>query len=332
MSQALQPLRGTRDLLPEECRKFRHVENVALKLAQLYGFEEIETPMMEPVAVFKRSLGDTSDIVSKQMYAFKDLGGDEIVLRPEGTAGVARAFISEGLSQSLPLKLLYRGPMFRYERPQKGRYRQFYQLGVEILGVEKAQADIEIILLASHILKELKLNGEINTDLSRLKLLEQAGVRIRVDASDVRLSTLLDQIVTPLGLDFVVTNETVKITNRQRAKGELQSVTYPIGDLAMRVQNGRNMIDAEAVNNLIETITATVSPESWTDRDSPGSVKFYEKNAVLVVRQTANVQRDIQALLTRLRRERKSPAAGRTALPATSKVAEPVEEAPNEMP
>jgi histidyl-tRNA synthetase len=155
----LQALRGTRDLLPEDCRKFRHVEAIAIQIAKLYGFEEIETPVLEPAAVFKRSLGDTSDIVSKQMYLFKDLSGDEIVLRPEGTAGVARAFISEGLSQNIPLKLFYKGPMFRYERPQKGRYRQFYQMGVELIGVEKAQADIEVIALASQVLKALKLNG-----------------------------------------------------------------------------------------------------------------------------------------------------------------------------
>jgi histidyl-tRNA synthetase len=164
----IQPLRGTRDLLPEECRKIRHVEARALAIAKLYGFEEIETPMMEPVAVFKRSLGDTSDIVSKQMYLFKDLGGDEIVLRPEGTAGVARAFISEGLTQNLPLKLFYRGPMFRYERPQKGRYRQFYQVGVELLGIDKPQADVELIAMAQQFLGDLKLQGDIKLHLNTI--------------------------------------------------------------------------------------------------------------------------------------------------------------------
>jgi histidyl-tRNA synthetase len=167
MSQ-LQALRGTRDLLPEDCRKFRHIEHTAIGIAQRYGFEEIETPILEPAAVFKRSLGDTSDIVSKQMYLFKDLGGDEIVLRPEGTAGVARAFISEGLSQQTPLKLFYRGPMFRYERPQKGRYRQFYQIGVELIGVEKPQADIEVIALGAHILRDLKLGGSITLHLNTI--------------------------------------------------------------------------------------------------------------------------------------------------------------------
>jgi histidyl-tRNA synthetase len=164
----LQPVRGTRDLLPEECRKFRHLESTAAHIASLYGFEEIETPVLESSAVFKRSLGDTSDIVTKEMYCFTDLGGDELVLRPEGTAGIARAFISEGLSQHLPLKLFYRGPMFRRERPQKGRYRQFYQIGVELLGVEKPQADVEVIALASQFLRALDLKGEINLHLNTI--------------------------------------------------------------------------------------------------------------------------------------------------------------------
>ena len=151
----IQPVRGTRDLLPKDLKTFRHIEKTAIEVARLYGFEEIETPILESSAVFKRTLGDTSDIVTKQMYAFKDLGGDELVLRPEGTAGVARSFISEGLSQHVPLKLFYRGPMFRYERPQKGRYRQFYQMGAELLGVDKPQGDLEVIALAHQLLSRL---------------------------------------------------------------------------------------------------------------------------------------------------------------------------------
>lgn len=167
MSQ-LQPIRGTRDLLAEDCRRFRHLEETAFSIAQLYGFEEIETPVMEPAAVFKRSLGDTSDIVTKQMYLFKDLGGDEIVLRPEGTAGVARAFISEGLAQQIPLRLFYSGPMFRYERPQKGRYRQFYQMGVELLGIESPKADLEVFALAHQILRAFKFQGDITLHLNTI--------------------------------------------------------------------------------------------------------------------------------------------------------------------
>lgn len=164
----LQALRGTRDLLPNEIRKFRFIESTSIQIARRYGFEEIETPIIESAAVFKRSLGDASDIVSKEMYEFADQSGDRIVLRPEGTAGVARAFISEGLSQLTPLKLFYRGPMFRYERPQKGRYRQFYQMGVELLGVDKPQADLEVLALGSQILKSLNLNGSIRLNINTI--------------------------------------------------------------------------------------------------------------------------------------------------------------------
>ncbi len=151
----LQPVRGTRDLLGDDPRRFRHVVATGLQIANNYNFQEIETPILESSAVFLRTLGETSDVVSKQMYVFQDRGGDEVTLRPEGTAGVARAFISEGLTQNLPLKLFYSGPMFRYERPQKGRYRQFYQFGVEILGVESVQADLELLALAWQTLKAL---------------------------------------------------------------------------------------------------------------------------------------------------------------------------------
>lgn len=163
MASNLQPVRGTRDLLPTEIRKFRFIEETARRFSSLYGFEEMETPILESQALFKRGLGDTSDIVSKEMYAFK-MGDDELVLRPEGTAGIARAFISEGLAQSLPLKVFYRGPMFRHERPQKGRYRQFYQIGAELLGAEKPQADLELLALGFQILRALPFaNGMAET-------------------------------------------------------------------------------------------------------------------------------------------------------------------------
>jgi len=164
----LQPVRGTHDLLPDEARKHRHVEQTAFDVAQLYGFGEIITPVFEFTEVFARTLGETSDVVSKEMYTFTDRGGEQITLRPENTAGVARALISGGLSQSLPLKLFYRGPMFRYERPQKGRQRQFTQIGVELLGVEGPQADIEIISVGWHILKALGLSEHITVEINSL--------------------------------------------------------------------------------------------------------------------------------------------------------------------
>ena len=165
---SLNPVRGTQDILPEEGRLYRRVEETAFEVAERYGFGEITTPIFEFTEVFSRTLGDTSDIVTKEMYTFEDKGGDQITLRPEGTAGVARAFISNGLQQNLPLKLFYRGPMFRYERPQKGRRRQFRQVGVEILGVATPQADIETISIAQTFLEELDLKDNITLELNSL--------------------------------------------------------------------------------------------------------------------------------------------------------------------
>lgn len=164
----MQPVRGTHDLLPEDARRHRHVEQTAFDVAALYGFGEIITPIFEFTEVFARTLGETSDVVSKEMYSFTDRGGESLTLRPEGTAGVARALISGGLAQSLPLKFFYRGPMFRYERPQKGRQRQFHQIGVELLGIEGPQADIEVIALGAHILKALGLSDHVTVELNSL--------------------------------------------------------------------------------------------------------------------------------------------------------------------
>ena len=165
---SLQPVRGTHDLLPDDSRRHRWVEEVAFAAARRYGFGEIVTPIFEFTEVFSRTLGETSDVVTKEMYTFADRSGDSLTLRPEGTAGVARAFISNGLAQSLPLKLFYRGPMFRHERPQKGRLRQFHQVGVELLGVESPLADVEVIALAWRVLSELGLAGKVRLELNTL--------------------------------------------------------------------------------------------------------------------------------------------------------------------
>jgi len=151
----LQPVRGTHDLLPDEMRRFRLVSETARLAAECYGFLEVATPIFEFSDVFKRTLGDTSDIVTKEMYTFTDRGGEMLTLRPEGTAGVARALISGGLTQNLPLKFFYAGPMFRYERPQKGRLRQFHQTGIELLGVKEPLGDIEVIATGAEFLRRL---------------------------------------------------------------------------------------------------------------------------------------------------------------------------------
>ncbi|MDP7392276.1 MAG: histidine--tRNA ligase [Alphaproteobacteria bacterium] len=165
---SLKPVRGTHDLLPEAMRAHRHVVERSREIAERYGFEEIATPIFEASDVFKRTLGDTSDIVTKEMYTFATKGGEEITLRPENTAGVARAFISEGLAQAVPLKYFYAGPMFRHERPQKGRQRQFHQIGVEIIGVPTPTADIEVIAAGARILSELGLGDKTSLQLNTL--------------------------------------------------------------------------------------------------------------------------------------------------------------------
>src|SRR5215475_816054 len=153
----LQPVRGTHDLLPDEMRRYRRVAETARLAAECFGFLEMATPIFEFSEVFKRTLGDTSDIVTKEMYTFTDRGGEQLTLRPENTAGVARALISGGLSQHLPLKFFCHGPMFRYERPQKGRMRQFHQIDVELLGVPHPQGDVEIIAVGAAVLREIGL-------------------------------------------------------------------------------------------------------------------------------------------------------------------------------
>jgi len=164
---ALQPVRGTHDLLPEDMRRFREVADTARRAALCFGYHEVATPIFEFTEVFKRTLGDTSDVVTKEMYTFTDKGGETVTLRPEGTAGVARALISGGLTQHLPLKYFYVGPMFRYERPQKGRMRQFHQTGVELLGVKEPQGDVEVIAIGVEFLRRIgaweRCELELNT-------------------------------------------------------------------------------------------------------------------------------------------------------------------------
>jgi histidyl-tRNA synthetase len=165
---SLQAVRGTRDLTGDEIRSFLKIIDLARKNSELYGFEEIETPIFESTDVFKRTLGDASDIVTKEMYTFIDKGGDSLTLRPEGTASVARSVISQNLFRELPLKYFYQGPMFRHERPQKGRYRQFYQMGAELIGIASPVADAEVIGLAWNILRDLGLENNITLEINSL--------------------------------------------------------------------------------------------------------------------------------------------------------------------
>ncbi len=155
----LQPARGTHDLIGEDQRRHARSSTPRARTAALYGFDEWSTPIFEDTRVFARTLGDTSDVVTKEMYTFDDRGGDSLTLRPEGTAGICRALVTNGLTQSLPQKVFYAGPMFRYERPQKGRYRQFHQIGAELIGAAEPLADAEVIACGWDILHALGRRG-----------------------------------------------------------------------------------------------------------------------------------------------------------------------------
>ena len=165
---SLQPVRGTHDHLPEDARRFRAVVECARQAAALYGYQEMATPIFEFSEVFRRTLGDTSDVVTKEMYDFKDRGGEQLTLRPEATAAIARAFISGGLTHKLPLKFFTSGPMFRYERPQKGRLRQFHQIDIELLGVPEPEGDVEIIAVGARVLRALGVLDKTTLELNTL--------------------------------------------------------------------------------------------------------------------------------------------------------------------
>jgi histidyl-tRNA synthetase len=163
-----QPVRGTHDILPDDFARFRHVVDTARHAAQLFGYREMATPIFEFTDVFARSMGETSDAVSKEMYSINDRGGENLALRPEYTAGICRAFISNGQQQNVPFKAFAWGPMFRYERPQKGRQRQFHQIDVEVIGAAEPQADVEVIALGAEILRRLGILDKCTLELNTL--------------------------------------------------------------------------------------------------------------------------------------------------------------------
>jgi histidyl-tRNA synthetase len=169
LMSTFQPVRGTHDLLPEDYRRHKWVSDTACEVAECYGFDEMTPPVFEFTQVFSRTMGETSDVVTKEMYTFPDRSGDEeMTLRPEFTAGICRAFVSNALYDQAPFKVFAHGPLFRYERPQKGRQRQFHQIDVEIIGVEGPQADIEVLAVGQHILESLGVADDVTLLLNSL--------------------------------------------------------------------------------------------------------------------------------------------------------------------
>ena len=163
-----QAVRGTQDMFGEFEERFAHVVATFERVRRLYGFKGLQMPVIEPTAVFSRSLGEATDVVSKEMYTFVDRGGDSITLRPEFTAGIARAYLTNGWQQYAPMKLSTHGPLFRYERPQKGRYRQFHQIDAEIIGAAEPAADVELLVMADQLLKELGIDDGVTLQLNTL--------------------------------------------------------------------------------------------------------------------------------------------------------------------
>ena len=153
-----QAIRGTQDIFGADAEAFAFVVETFERVRRLYRFRRVEMPVFEKTEVFARSLGETTDVVSKEMYSFEDRGGDSLTLRPEFTAGIARAFLTNGWQQYAPLKVATHGPLFRYERPQKGRYRQFHQIDAEVIGAGEPQADVELLAMADQLLKELGIH------------------------------------------------------------------------------------------------------------------------------------------------------------------------------
>ncbi len=162
------PIRGTQDIFGAEAEAFAHVVETFERVRKLYRFRRVEMPVFEKTEVFSRSLGETTDVVSKEMYSFEDRGGESLTLRPEFTAGIARAYLTSGWQQYAPLKVATHGPLFRYERPQKGRYRQFHQIDAEVIGASEPQADVELLAMADQLLKELGIADGVTLQLNTL--------------------------------------------------------------------------------------------------------------------------------------------------------------------
>jgi histidyl-tRNA synthetase len=152
-------IRGTQDIFGADAEAFAFVVETFERVRKLYRFRRVEMPVFEKTEVFSRAIGETTDVVSKEMYSFDDRGGESLTLRPEFTAGIARAYLTNGWQQHAPLKVATHGPLFRYERPQKGRYRQFHQIDAEIIGAAEPQADVELLAMADQIIRELGIEG-----------------------------------------------------------------------------------------------------------------------------------------------------------------------------
>ncbi|MGF1874916.1 histidine--tRNA ligase [Photobacterium frigidiphilum] len=172
MAKQIQAIRGMNDCLPTQSALWQKVEGTIKQVVSAYGYNEIRMPIVESTHLFKRAIGEVTDVVEKEMYTFEDRNGDSLTLRPEGTAGCVRAGIQNGLLYNQEQRLWYIGPMFRYERPQKGRYRQFHQVGVEVFGLNGPDVDAELIMMTARLWRELGINQHVRLELNSIGSLE----------------------------------------------------------------------------------------------------------------------------------------------------------------
>ena len=251
-----QPVRGTQSMIGEEADRFAQVVATFDRVRRLYGFKRIEVPVIEPTAVFARTMGETTDVVSKEMYSFDDRSGESITLRPEFTAGICRAYLSEGWQRFAPLKVATHGPAFRYERPQKGRFRQFHQLDAEVIGSAEPAADVELLAFGAQLLSELGIAGvrlKLNTlgdaasrDRWRAQLVEHfASVRgelsedsqARLDKNPLRILDSKDPRDRPFADSappMVLTSEAEDFFGQVKAGLDAAGVDYEIAPHLVR--------------------------------------------------------------------------------------------------
>ena len=175
MSKNIQAIRGMSDILPNQTGLWQKLEETLKGVMHSYAYQEIRMPIVESTALFKRSIGGETDIVAKEMYTFDDRNGDSLTLRPEGTASAVRAGQQHGLLYNQEQRLWYMGPMFRHERPQKGRYRQFHQFGVEFYGVSSADADAEMLMMSAHLWQQLGLEKHVRPELNTLGVMQKSA-------------------------------------------------------------------------------------------------------------------------------------------------------------
>ena len=256
MTQTPQPVRGTQSLIGEEADRFHAVVAAFDRVRRLYGFKRVEMPVIEPTAVFARTMGETTDVVSKEMYSFEDRSGDSITLRPEFTAGICRAYLSEGWQRFAPLKVATHGPAFRYERPQKGRFRQFHQLDAEVIGSGEPAADVELLAFGAQLLEELGISGvrlKLNTlgdaasrDAWRAQLVEHFSAhraelsedsQARLDKNPLRILDSKDPRDRPFADSappMVLTSEAEDFFGQVKAGLEAAGVDYVIASHLVR--------------------------------------------------------------------------------------------------